>query len=224
MPTVPASHIASAPIYWEDEALACAGGSIRWCGHDVPPVTLGAMMLLEFLDSPTVTDFANCGAVDFARAVVVLRERDAAMPAVLDWCAHGKPADFGANTLDDLAQALLAKADIDTVEDDHVRLYRWIAVAFAGYSMIPSRGGSSGTWLFGGPTLGTTVAVLGPALGVAWHDVIWHVPLALCGFATAAVAQQNGCDHVARPKDPEDVKRQLEAAKQRETDGELHPW
>jgi len=223
MAQVPARFVADLPVHWEEEALACLGQPIRWAGLTVPPITLGTMALLEFLDSPFVAAPLECRAVDYLRAVYVFRARQQATIDVLDWIDDGKPATPGSNALDRHAANLACQMQTATMAD-HARLRRWYAAAFAGYQMIPPSNEPSGLWLFGGPTLGSSVAHAGECLGVTWDELLWSTPLCLLGFTVAALAKSNGAKGVSRPKDPTDIKRQLRLANEREAAGQLHPW
>jgi len=95
--------------------------------------------------------------------------------------------------------------------------------SFNGYSMIPGSGGGS-KFLFGAETIGDVVASLGQSFNISIDDLLWNTPMIVIGHAIAASAKQNGAKGIARPKDPEDVKKQLILATAREYKGELHPW
>ena len=222
MASVPARLIATAPIYWESEAIASLGGSINWCGVSVPPVTLGSMTMLEFLDSRFVSDFTACRAIDVLRAVTIFRARADALPWVAQWVEAGKPE--GEDDQLELDRQAMRLPVFNPDFEGHARLRIWYHVAFAGYQMIPPGESEPSAWLFGAPTIGATVANLGAAMGVPWRELVWETPLTLLGFAVAAMARQNGAKGVSRPKDRDDIKRQLEAAKARELAGDLHPW
>ena len=176
------------------------------------------------LDNDFVIGRPGATTESVAVCLYVLSETSAAAEAIHEAEAYdGAPPK---TLLDAAAMAWLGErlARPPSVAEIAV-LHRWIGSALSGYQMIPDSGGKGGgLYLFGAPTIGSTIAGLAGALGGDAYALVWEVPLCLAGHVLAGRAAANGVKGVGRPKDRDDIRRQIADAKSREERGELHPW
>lgn len=223
MAQVPADYIRDAPVWWEYEILQALGLPLDLRGFPVPPPTFATLALLEVLDNDFLGRYPECDMPSVAVALWCACETKTAALCIrreLTCDSRRRPAVDAAAVLW-LGEAL-AGADIDA--EALAELHTWFCVAFSGYEMMPRRPGAGGSYLFGAPTMGRTLAAVGAELGVTWHAALWDTPVCLLGHIVAQQADMAGVDGVSRRKDEADIRRQIKLANEREAAGELHPW
>lgn len=227
--SVPAQYIKTKTIDWDGEILQCLGVPARFCGVRVAAPSLGVWSILEMIDSKIVKGAPDATFVDVLRALYVLSVKAKALEWLPEWLDAGlkdEPLPTEIESVHEWDRAVIVwskEAGVKVNDFDHVRLAKWLDLSFSGFEMIPSSGGGQ-LYLFGAPTYGRILAALGGKFGLTLDRVIWDLPLCLVGHTMAGLAEQNGVKGVGRPKDPDDIKRQLQEATERELAGQLHPW
>jgi hypothetical protein len=227
MAEVPANYIRNAAIDWAGELAACFGLDTTIAGVRVPPVTIGRLALLEHIDCLAISHPDEADPLDCLRCLFILANGESAAHDVLseaNW--QGKRAPFDRPDLFTAFDIKVLDWAIEKTDGTLVKapdFSAMVAVAFAGWKMIPAGKGLAGEYLFGPESLAAMVMICEP-LGLSLHQIMWEVPLCFVGHLAARTADSNGTKGVARPKDHSDIVRQLELAKQRDGAGELHPW
>jgi len=227
MAEVPAAYIADLPVDWRAELAACLRVGTRVAGAVVPAPTLGAMALLEWIDSRAVARPWEADHLDCLRALYILASgrgaADVAMQAGGPGCSLARFGDRAAYCRLDWAALEWGAERTDGRLVGAGELLPLFDAAFAGWRTIPPSGGGGGEYLFGPESIARVLLICAP-LNLTAAALLWETPLCLLGHLAAAVAESNGTKGVARPKDPADVKRQLAASAERERTGEIHPW
>ena len=228
---VPGRYIKAADYQGDAEIFACMNVPIMVEGEQIKPPSLGVWSLLETYASPFVAEFGDgIQKIHCLRALYINEFREGAAADVYRWRYEFDEETFNAEDSDTwtdfdtrvIHYSTMLNFDTDAPENWwKIRLF--FDLSFNGHSMIPSSGGG-GKFLFGAETMGGIVAALGESFNVPFNDLLWNTPMIVIGHAIAAKAKQNGATGIARPKDPEDVRKQLILATAREYKGELHPW
>ena len=249
MAHVPAQYIKYKKVDFDSEIFSCLNlpfyiggyslGIWHWLFKDcrplpleINPPSIGVFALLEVIDSKFIKDGANSDAIDFIRALYISYYGRETALEVREWVQSGGkdkfkfedkstwlPWDFKLSLFSDKIHA--EKISVEEIVNFRAFL---IENTFNGYEMIPDSGqGTYLPYLFGAETL-ASVSMLAGKLNIPYEDVIWNVPLCLCGHIAACEAKRNGVKGVERPKDKEDIKLQFKLANEREARGELHPW
>lgn len=249
MAHVPGRYIKYKKIDYDSEIFAClnlpfyVGGYSLGMWHwlfknyrplplEIQPPSIGVFSLLEIIDSKFIKDNAKSNAMDFIRALYIAYYGKNTALEVREWVQTGGKDKFSFNDRStwlkwDYKLALFSdKIHADKISVDEISAFRKFLIenTFAGYEMIPDSGGGSYLpYLFGAETL-ASVSTLAGKLDIPYEEIIWNVPLCLCGHISACEAKRNGVKGVERPKDKADIKLQFKLANEREKAGELHPW
>jgi hypothetical protein len=226
MASVPAHYIKNKHVDYDGEIFACMNLPIEVSRIRISPPPFGVFSLLEVIDSKFIKDFKNSDAMDFVKALYIAAKGKHCAAEVMEWVYAG-----GKQSVDHAKRETWLEWDKEVSKfADHYKIgemnvadiprFRKFLIdnAFSGYDMIPEQGGGEFMpYLFGAETMASVVAVAG-------YDAIWNMPLCMVGHIAAAKARSNGVKGVARPKDQDDIKKQLKDADERELKGELHPW
>lgn len=227
MAQVPASYIKDKAVDYEAEILACAGVPRAFCGVEAYPPPVGVFALLEILDNRFVGSPESATVKDFAEALYVAHRRElAALPVQLWRLGRDGRQPFNVDdraTWTDWDREVIkfaARIEGKFALETMAEFSAWLmGPTFGGFEMIPPSGGG-GVFVFGAEAIaGCVMRGRGDAF-----TATWRTPLCLAGFMAASEAKGAGTKGVARPKDPEDIKAQCDAAALREAKGELHPW
>ena len=225
--SVPRNYIRNKAIDFEGELFSVFKsplvlGSLRLYS---PPV--GVFALLEMIDSEYYRNPCGCTALDYFRALWIASRQGLAVDSVrAHLAAKAEASDPAALTAWDREVLAWGATLGDAPFAMYDQVINWLLVLpFNGYEMIPRRPPAySSRYLYGADLMASVIALAGPALQCGADELLWRVPLALVGHIAAAEALKNGVKGVARPKDPEDIQRQIDDAVKRELAGELHPW
>ena len=226
---VPADYIKTSEYSGDHEIFGCLGVPLVVESHEIPHPSLGVWALLESFDCPFVDKFdVGIDLIHCLRALYINHYRESCAVLVQTWRFADKPEfDFdNKKTWHEFDKAVMKfkkriKFDINN-SDNWWQIRGMFGMAFNGYGMIPGSGGG-GAYLFGAESMGSILSSLGGS-GASIKDLLWETPMILLGHATAASARANGVKGVARPKCPQDRRKQLILAMAREHKGELHPW
>jgi hypothetical protein len=226
--TVPAKYIRFAPVDYAGE-IGCLLGVWPEIGDGVriPPPAVGHWALLELIDSRTVKSPTTADPLDVLRTAFVLAQG----PSAVELCQRharevkrpttiANPAEW--SLLDHEASRWAAKTFKQSKVPDVAKLCKVLTDSFNGFSLLPGGQSAGRVWLFAGEGIASTIRTCRP-LNLPYERVLWNVPLLLVGHLVSAQSAAGG-DPVARPRDPEDIRRQLRLAKEREAAGMLHPW
>ena len=231
MAEVPAWYIMEAPIDWDGEIFAASGITLSWGEYHISPPTLGTFSLLEVVDSLLFKDFSKCEVWDIMLAAYISLHGKKCAYDLQQWIRERNknktPNYENVSNWHSFERRVIEcfSNDINIVTLERAtELRAWLDAAFVGYAMLPNNGSGQEGYIFGLDTLGSTIAAVGPELGVSWEELIWNTPMALIGFVIAGKSKINGAKGIARPKDPTDIRIQLDACKERDLTGELHPW
>jgi hypothetical protein len=228
MQGVPGHYIKQAPVDWQLEFVASAGGSLRIGRAQIPAVSFGVWAMLELIDCDFVHPQKEPTAGGAIVAAYLCAAGKDAMPLVqrnLSAGLEGVPLNLDEpNPGDALGIAAMIWATDNALEpDDLIKLQEWLNVSFSGFGMIPS-GDGGGEYIFGVDSFGAMVASVGADLGIDHERLMWQTPLCLIGHAVAQKSKQNGAKGIARAKDPAHIKQQFEEAQRRHDAGELYEW
>ena len=229
MAHVPSSYIKNKKIDYDEEIFAVMSLPVRFAGVPVRPPSIGVFSLLEIIDSVFIKDPSAATMMDFHRALYIAFHGEACVLEIREWVAAGGRESFD---LDKRSTWLPWDFEVATFAIDHPATFADFAAfnvfltepTFSGYEMIPSMGASSSAYLFGADSIAGVFRIAGKATGMGYREIIWELPLALVGHLAAIEAKANGVQGVGRPKDPDDIKKQIADADIRESRGELHPW
>lgn len=187
-------------------------------GVSIPPPCLGFFLLLELSDNSFFRQPLLCEATEIGRALFILLNGRDAVPAVCDHVFdHGK-------TLEIEGEKALRKYG-EKVAENYEKFVEWcIDTPFNGLAMIPGGEPCREQFFFNAVTV-ARLQYLGAKFGNLTPDaVLWDISLAALGHLIACGCDAEGQKGIGRPKDPEDIRRQLQAAKEREKRGEAQPW
>ena len=228
MQGVPGHYIKQAPVDWEMEFLASAGGTLSIGKLELPAPTFGVWAMLELIDCDFVHPQKDATGGGFLEAAFLLAKGKAALPIV----QARINSDFATTTVDLdnpcyddplTREAIYWAVENEISAEKAVELTKWFGVSYAGFGMIPESGGSSAQW-FGMDNFGGIVTAIGAELGKSYDELLWKVPLCIIGHAVAQKCKNNGAKGVARPKDREHMREQLDEAKRRYDEGLLYEW
>ena len=215
---VPAKWIRKRELHYWMEELQCVNAPASFGSLLLPPPTLGAYILLELSSNNFFANPRTAGIAEAARAVAILQDGRAALPAVMAMIRD----DF------DPINALMRRvvdAHKEALVDHYDDIAAWIReVPYYGFDMIPpSADAESEPFLFSGSTIGAVASLARDRLGCSVGEALWQIPVCLIGHMQAAHRKAEG-DSVRRPDDREDIREQLRLARERNERGEPHPW
>ena len=213
---VPASFIRDLEYDPVQEMLSLIGAGLPGVGLDSPP--LGCYILLELSDNEFFRFPLSCSSSDIGRALFIFSARQEAAGAVSRFIAdQPEDLDRGAD------RALLAMGEAIVANfADFVRFT--VETPFNGFSMIPGGEPLRDQFIFNAVSVSRLIYLGAKFGGLSPRETLWEYPLAALGHLIACGADAEGQKGVGRPKDPDDIRRQLLAAKEREERGEKHPW
>lgn len=203
------------------EAMQVAGCPLA-CGYlAIPAPTVGALSLLELSDNQFLRDWSTASVMELARAVAILQKgRTAILPVSL---AIGDQPE----QLDGLARDVL-RAGGDAIVEHMMEIHQWISdVPWYGFDMIPRGGddqGDGGTsFVFDGAG---QIWLIQPGLaaGLGIEAATWEVSVCRLGHLAQVQAKAAGEKGVRRPDDHDDVRKQLQLARERAAAGIPQPW
>jgi len=229
MAEVPAHYIKNKEIDFDGEIFSSMGLPVKFAGLSLLPPPIGVFSLLEIIESVFIQDFDKSEGMDCYRAFYIAYYRKKAACEVREWLDEGGLKDAKSKQKKPLLKwdkkvvKFAKKHELDLWEFARLKNFL-LAVTFNGYEMIPSSGGSGGSYFFGADTLAAIFRLAGPAANFDYDKIIWDLPLCLVGHLAAIEAKANGTKGVGRPKDLNDMKVQFKLANEREEKGELHPW
>ena len=215
---VPAKWIRKRELHYWMEELQCINAPASFGSLLLPPPTLGTYILLELSGNSFFANPRTAGVAEAARAVAILQDGRAALPAVMAMIRD----DF------DPINALMRRvveAHKEALVDHYDDIAAWIReVPYYGFDMIPpSADAEHEPFLFSGSTIGAVVSLARERLGANVGEALWNIPVCLIGHMQAAFRKAEG-DSVRRPDDREDIREQLRLARERNERGEPHPW
>ena len=215
---VPATWIKRRELRYWMEALQCMNSPLTCGSLKLPPPVLGTYILLELSGNSFFIEPRTAGAAEAARAVAILQDGRAALPAVMAMIRD----DF------DPINAMMRRVvetHKEALVDHYDDIAAWIRdVPYYGFDMIPpSADAESEPFLFSGSTIGAVASLARERLGANIGDALWNIPVCLIGHLQAAHRKAEG-DSVRRPDDREDIREQLRLARERNERGEPHPW
>ena len=215
---VPAKWIRKRELLFWMEELQCVNAPASFGNLLLPPPTLGTYILLELSGNNFFANPRTAGIAEAARAVAILLDGRAALPAVTamirdDFAPINKLMH---RVVDDHKQALV---------DHYEEIAAWLRdVPWYGFDMMPSGGdGESEPYLFSGSMVGAVVYMARNRLGCSVGEAVWQIPVCLIGHLQAAPRHAEG-ETLRRPDDPADIREQLRLARERNEKGEPHPW
>lgn len=241
---IPGSYIKEKEIDLQNETFSFLGSAFYVSGFSFRVPSMGVMSLLETFESKFITmDGANI--TDMIYALYVNDRREDVVDDVCDWYNTGMEVDhkFSVEAFA-WAHLKLPFFDLDKDPESWVKsnesatdialaIHEKFILCHTGFEMIPSGGGSgnpsksngpSSQELYGAESMGGILSTCGSIFGCSWHDLLWNVPLTAIGHVLAAEHVKSGTDGVARPKCPDDIKKQITDAKEKVVKGELFQW
>ena len=215
---VPASCIANKPVDFVEEIFSCLAVPLTVGKLTLPPPVLGCFALLEMIDSAYFRKPERASFLEAGRALAIFRHRREAAAWVRAFVEDQPEA------LDNAARATM-KAGGAALLDRLPEVSRYLLESpWTGFEMIPGGSRTATAFLFDGVALGALALLGSSCAGVSAEAALWEVPLTLLGHLAAANAKANGKEGVSRPKDPDDIRRQLKLARERAERGEVQPW
>lgn len=243
--SVPPEYIKDKQVDKDMEVYACLDGSVLVDGFRMRMPSLGVFSILESIDCKAIGDPENARLEDFARVLYVNHFRSDALlefqqwisemggeyvrdalpedtkkwhkldHKVIDWAEHETFIGIrGKETIEEYTER---------ISECFVELSKWFELAFTGFEMIPP-GQGGGTHVFGAESMGAIIAGVGEKLNVGYAEILWDIPLTIIGHIIAQTAKANGAEGISRPKDKEDIVRQIKNAKEIVHSGQLLPW
>ena len=213
---VPSSWIKDAPYDPVQEMLSVVQATFRGTGIQTP--FLGSLMLLELCDNSFFLRPEACSGEELGQALFIFHAGKDAVPAVVEFI-HDRPEQLQRGG----EWALLEFGD--AIIEHYADFIKWaIEVSFSGLAMIPDGGETRDQFVFNAVTVCRLLYLAARYGNLKPEEALWKVPLATLGHLIACGCDADGVKGVARPKDPDDIRRQLLAAKEREERGEKHPW
>jgi hypothetical protein len=222
---VPVRCVKDKHVDYDREIFCLLGHGVQIKDWHFQPPSLGVWALWEIVDNAIIHGDPAATMGDLWRLLWINDARRDAVPVVAQWVADGKPG-IGTSLKTQHMLDIKAGYHRDKVlpsgilnPDVQASIYACIALSMSGYEMIPG-GASTSEYLFGGEMFGY---VCRTSITNA-DEVIWDVPMTLLGHVAANQAQYDGAKGIGRPKDLDDLKIQMESARERERTGKLHPW
>jgi hypothetical protein len=214
---VPADYIRDAEYDPVQEMISVVDGFLLPGGRTPPPV-LGSFLLLELSGNRFFSEPYTCTTEDCGRALFIFNARKKAVPAVVEYI-YDRPEALTA-----AGEKALSAVGEDFIKnyDDFVKFT--IETPFNGFAMIPGGGPGKEQFFFNAVSVGRILYLAAKFGNLTTEETLWEVPLATIGHLIACGLDSEGVKGVARPKDPEDIRRQLQAARERQERGESHPW
>lgn len=213
---VPASWIKDAEFDPVLEMVAIAGGTFRNTG--IPTPSLGSLMLLELCDNKFFLHPETCSGEELGQALFLFYSGKQAVAAVVEFI-HDRP-----QKIEEGGKWAMLKFG-NAVIDHYAEFVKWaIELPFYGLTMLPGGGESRDPFIFNAVSVNRLIYLASKFGNLTPDEALWKMPLASLGHLIACGCDAEGVKGVARPKDPEDIRRQLQAAREREERGEKHPW
>jgi hypothetical protein len=227
---VPGVFIKNKAVDFDAEVYAAMGGSLPIGGFLVRPPSLGVFSLMETYESKFISDPAACSVMEFWRVLYINEHRQACMQEVMEWAYPDKGGLFDAEDSDswqffdwavhEWGTKLDLTSDVEGLVEPFLEVHKWFSLSFEGFDMIPGASSGGSEYWFGADAIGS----LSTSLAQSVETLLWHTPMCCAGHQLAAICKQNGNEHIARKKDPEDAKKQFDDARERVRNGEFHPW
>jgi hypothetical protein len=231
---VPGDFIKQEEYHGDAEIFACLNVPMIIGDYEVRPPSLGVWSLLETFACPFVNQFGTgIDMIHCYRALYINEFREDCALDVYRWREQNAEdnfiiddeetwTDFDVKVLTFVESITAAGFDISEPTNWwKIRMY--FNLSFNGHSMIPPAGGG-GKFIFGAESMASVISGVGRNINVPAKELLWNTPLILIGHIMAAEARNGGVKGVCRPKDKQDIRKQLILATAREYRGELHPW
>lgn len=215
---VPASAIANKPVDFVAEIFSSLDVPFPVGRITLLPPVLGCFALLEMINSEFFRNPLGCSFLELGRALAIFRHRREAAGWVRAF------VDDRPEELDAAARRALRDGGGDLIERRREVISFLLDAPWTGFEMIPGAERSATQFLFDGVMIGSAALLGGKTGGLPPLAAIWETPLTLLGHLAAANARANGVEGVGRPKDPDDIRRQLKLARERAERGEPQPW
>lgn len=215
---VPASAIKNQEVDYVEEMFSALAVPLTVGALEIPPPPVGCFALLELIDSDFYRRGALAGYEETGRALAIFVHRREAAAWVRDWIMD-RP-----EPLEQASRRCLIAAG----EELAVRLAEVVKflldAPFTGFAMLPGQSRTATPFIFDGVALGNLALLGGHYAATPPEKTLWETPLTLLGHLAAANAKAQGTQGVGRPKDPDDIRRQLKLARERAERGEPQPW
>lgn len=214
---IPAWFIPTKKVDYESEVFQFLGGFRKFGKLTLPAPYTCYYSLLELVTSQFFLDPLGCRGRDAATALHILIEGKRALPLIYDSLRGGKRLEREA--------ARFWRRHSGSVIDHYEGIVEWLLVTpCEGFDMLPSGQESKKPFWFDAEYLAGNVAVAARATGMTMDEVLWALPFAALGHIIAADARREGVKGVGRKPDKEVLAREMDAARERESAGMLHPW
>ena len=204
-------------IDYETEVFQFLGSSRQFGKLTLPAPYACYYSLLELITSKFFLEPLQCKGRDVATALYILLEGKKTLPLIYDSLKGGKLLERKA--------AKFWRKYSESVIDHYESIIEWVMITpCEGFDMLPSGPESSKPFWFDAEYLASNISIATKATGMTMQGVLWNLSFAALGHILAADARREGVKGVGRKPDKEILAKEMEAAKEREKAGQLHPW
>ncbi len=214
---IPAWYIPTKNVDYEAEVFQFLKASATF-GHLVLPPPFGCYFtLLELITSKFFIDPVECTGQDVSKALVILLHNRKSLPMIQDELSGGSKLEKAA--------AKLWKKHGKSIAENYEKIVNWVLVIpCEGFDLLPTGKKSNKPFWFDAEYLAMNVMIATQASGMTMDAVLWDMSFEALGHLIAADAKREGVAGVERKANREVLKKELEAAREREAKGQLHPW
>ena len=214
---IPAWYIPTKNVDYEAEVFQFLKASATF-GHLALPPPFGCYFtLLELITSKFFIDPVECTGQDVAKALVILLHNRESLPMIQDELSGGSKLEKAA--------AKLWKKHGKSITENYEKIVNWVLVIpCEGFDLLPTGKKSNKPFWFDAEYLAMNAMIATQASGMTMDSVLWDMSFEALGHLVAADAKREGVAGVERKANREVLKKELEAAREREAKGQLHPW
>ncbi len=215
---IPTWFIPVKPIDYEGEVLQFLGQSRRFGKLVLPAPFCCYYSVLELFSSRFFLEPGKCEPEDVGKALYVLANGKKALDMVVS-------SLWGDKAFEKAGLKFYRRHERDILAF-YAEIVQWVlCLPSEGFDMLPGDGGGGGKpFWFDAEYLAWIVSVVSQNTNEPVERILWHTPFLTAGHLVAAHCKANGVKNVERKADAEILKREMQAAAERESRGELHPW
>lgn len=214
---IPAWYIPTKTVDYEAEVFQFLKASATFGHLALPPPFSCYFTLLELITSKFFLDPVECTGQDVAKALVILLHNRKSLPMIQDELSGGSKLEKAA--------AKLWKKHGKSITENYEKIVNWVLVIpCEGFDLLPTGKKSNKPFWFDAEYLAMNAMIATQASGMTMDAVLWDMSFETFGHLIAADAKREGVSGVERKANKEVLKKELEAAREREAKGQLHPW
>lgn len=214
---IPAWYIPTKTLDYEAEVFQFLKFPATFGRLTLPPPFSCYFTLLELITSKFFLDPVECTGQDVAKALVILTRNRESLPMIQDSLKGGLKLEIA-------AMKFWRKFGQDIAEN-YEKIVEWVLILpCEGFDLLPTGKKSNKPFWFDAEYLAMNTMIAGQASGTPMDSVLWDMSFEAFGHLIAADAKREGVAGVERKANKEVLKKELEAAREREAKGQLHPW